>query len=328
VLAWRRLEIQQWLVGVGREVRDVLDQRRAFDARDAQFADAVARVEQRQADVLRARRAVQAASDRLKLLMNDPELTIGSEALIRPAGALDTDAFTFSLRDLVVEAIQRRPEIRQALLVVDDASINRQVAENGVLPRLDLTAQVAWRSLGDSYDESLESLLDDEFVEYLIGLRFEVPIGNRGPEAQARRARLARAQTLARYREVVQLVVQDVKTALRDVETGYDLIQATRSFRVAQAENLRALLVEKETLAGLTPEFLNLEFQRQETLAVARIQEFDARVTYRLAIASLARATATSLAEYGVEFEPAGTKPAAGPMPMPTPTSRRSTPGG
>ena len=101
--------MQQWLVAVGIEVRDVLEQRREFDARDAQFADAVARVEQRQADVLRARRAVQAASDRLKLLLNDEDLTIGSEALIRPAGSLDASAFTFSLRDLVLEAIDRRP---------------------------------------------------------------------------------------------------------------------------------------------------------------------------------------------------------------------------
>ncbi len=314
VLAWRRLEVSQWLVGVGVQVRDVLDQRRAFDARDAQFADAVARVEQRQADVLRARRSVQAASDRLKLLLNDAELTVGSTALIRPAITLDSSPFTFSYRDLVVEAVDRRPEIRQTLLSVDDATINRQVADNGVLPRLDLSAQVSWRSLGDSWDESLESVVDDQFVEYLLGLRFEMPVGNRGPRAIARQARLIRAQTLARYREVLQGVVQDVKSALRDVETGYDLIQATRSFRVAQAENLRALLVEKETLAGLTPEFLNLEFQRQETLATARVQEFDAQVRYRQAIAALARATGGSLDRYGIVFDPPGTEPGVGPM--------------
>jgi outer membrane protein len=314
VLSWRRLEVQQWLVEVGIEVRDVLEQRREFDARDAQFADAVARVEQRQADVLRARRAVQAASDRLKLLLNDEDLTIGSEALIRPAGALDGSAFTFDLRELVLEAIDRRPEIRRSLLLVDDASIRGQVASNGVLPRLDLSAQVGTRSLGDSAGESGESLLDDEFVEYLLGLRFEMPIGNRGPEAVARRSRLERVQALAGYRELVQVVVQDVKSALRDIEIGYDLIQATRNFRVAQAENLRALLVEKETLAGLTPEFLNLEFQRQETLAVARVQEFDALVRYREAVAALARATGTSLEDYGIEVDASGTEPAAGPM--------------
>jgi len=314
VLAWRRLEVSQWLVGVGVEVRDVLDQRRAFDARDAQFADAVARVEQRQADVLRARRAVQAASDRLKLLLNDAELTVGSTVLIQPTIELDASPFTFSYRDLVVEAVDRRPELRQALLLVDDAAINRQVADNGVLPRLDLSAQVSWRSLGDSWDESAESVLDDQFVEYLLGLRFEMPVGNRGPEAIARQARLIRAQALDRYREVVQLVVQDVKSALRDIETGYDLIQATRSFRVAQAENLRALLVEKETLAGLTPEFLNLEFQRQETLATARVQEFESAVRYRQAIAALARATGSSLDRYGIVFDAPGTEPGTGPM--------------
>ncbi|MFK7959224.1 MAG: TolC family protein [Phycisphaerales bacterium] len=305
VLAWRRLEVQQWLVNVGIEVRDVLDKRRALDARDAQFADAVARVEQRQADVLRARRSVQAASDRLKLLINDADVTIGSEALLRPTIDVDVTPLTFNLREMLITAIDQRPEVESALLRVDDTRIAREVADNGVLPRLDLTAELAFNSLGDSWDDSVEDVFNDRFVETLLGLRFEMPIGNRGPEAQARRARLQGSQAMAGYQQTVQGIVSDVKAALRDVETNYDLIQATRSFRVAQAENLRALMVEKETLAGLTPEFLNLEFQRQETLSSARIQEFQAEVAYRTAIADLARASGTGLDRYGIVFEDA-----------------------
>ena len=303
ILAWRNLEVSQWLVTVGIDVRDVLDQRRQFDARDAQFADAVARVEQRRADVIRARRAVQAASDALKLLLNDPALTIGSEALIRPTLEIDTGDFTYDLRSSMLTAIDRRPEIRSSRIAVDDASILRQVADDGVLPRLDLNAQIAWRSLGDTWDEAMQDTLDDSFVEYVLGLRFEMPIGNRGPESQARRARLVRAQTLAGYREAVQIVVRDVKAALRDVESNHELIGATRSFRVAQAENLRALLVEKQTLAGLTPEFLNLEFSRQEGLASARLQEYQAEIDFREAITALGRAMGTSLDDYGIEVE-------------------------
>jgi outer membrane protein TolC len=105
------------------------------------------------------------------------------------------------------------------------------------------------------------------------------------------------------YQQSVQGVVLDVKTALRDVITDYDLIMATRSLRVAQAENLRTLLVEEETMAGLTPEFLNLKFQRQERLALARTQEVAALANYDKSVASLYRAMGTSLIMKGIEVE-------------------------
>ena len=105
------------------------------------------------------------------------------------------------------------------------------------------------------------------------------------------------------YRQTIKQVVLDVKSALRDVVTNYELIEATRSFRVAQAENLRALLVEEEMLRGLTPEFLNLKYQRQDTLATARRQELEALADFDTALSRLARALGTSLSEHGIEIE-------------------------
>ena len=78
---------------------------------------------------------------------------------------------------------------------------------------------------------------------------------------------------------------------------------AGRSNRIAQAENLRALRVEEETLAGLTPEFLNLKFQRQERLAVARFQEIQALAEYDRALASLHRAMGTGLSVNNIEVK-------------------------
>ena len=91
--------------------------------------------------------------------------------------------------------------------------------------------------------------------------------------------------------------------ALRDVITNFDLISASRSFRVAQAENLRALLVEEELLASLTPEFLNLKFQQQERLATAREQELASLRNFDAAIASLYRAMGTGLEMHQIDLE-------------------------
>ena len=104
----------------------------------------------------------------------------------------------------------------------------------------------------------------------------------------------------------MQEVVLDVKSALRDVISNYQLILASRSFRVAQAENLRALLVEEETLAALTPEFLDLKFTRQETLASARLQEVAALVSFDKSVAQLYRALGVGLTMNRIDFEVVG----------------------
>lgn len=306
VFAWNRLEIRQWLVNVGVDVRDVLDRRREFDTRLAEYSDAVATVESRKADVIRAQRNVRAASDALKALTNDPELTVGSEALLHPVDTFITSPISYNLRETIVTALAERPEIEQASLAINDASIAQTVTDNARLPLLDLSAQIAYFGLDEDSADSYENLFDAEFIDYVLGLRFEYPIGNRGAEAEYHKARLQRSQALLGYRRAVQNVVLDVKAALRDVVANFELMLATRSNRIAQAENLRALLVEEETLAGLTPEFLNLKFQRQERLALARQEELLAQANFDQSVAALYRAMGTGLAMRSIDFEVAG----------------------
>jgi len=303
VFAWRDLAIQQWLVEVGIEVRDILERRREFDTRLAEYSDAVARVEQRKGNVIRARRRLRAASDFLKQKINDPQLTVGSEAILSPADDTVEAPISYSLRDAMLTAVSNRPEIQQAILAIDDASIREVVADNARLPLLNLSAQLAYLGINDEPGGSYDNVFEGDFIDYVLGLAFEWPIGNRAAEAGFRRARLERSAAVLGYRQAVQAVVLDVKSALRDVISDYQLIGATRSFRVAQAENLRALLVEEETMAGLTPEFLNLKFERQETLARARQEEVLALVNYDSAVAALYRAMGTGLSMNRINIE-------------------------
>lgn len=301
--AERSQRISQWLLSVGVEVRNLLEKRQEFDATPAQFADAVARVEQRKADVIRARREMQAASDALKQLLNDEALAVGGEALLAAADVPFESPMEWNLAETIMSAIRDRPEIEQARLVIDDAAIRQTVADNARLPLLNATGQVAWLGLDNTAGDSYENLADNNFIDYLLGLSFEAPIGNRAAEADYRRARLERSQTIIAFRQAVQSVTLDVKSALRDVITSYELIAASRSFRIAQSENLRALLVEEENLASLTPEFLNLKFTQQESLARAQEQEVQAVAGYNAAIAELNRAMGAGLTQNQIDVE-------------------------
>lgn len=302
-LARQELAIRMWLVDVGVEVRDVLDKRRQFDATLAEYADSVAVVENRKSAVIRARRQVQQAVDDLKLLMNDPSLPVGDETTIVPADSMVDQALTASLREAVATAIQQSPAVARALLDIDDASIRQVVADNGRLPQLNLNAQIQWNGLDRTYGGAWDQLGAGQFIDYVVGATFSQAIGNRFGEAAYRRARLERSQAVIAYRAAVQRAVFEVKESLRGVVTNHQLIGQTRAFRLAQAENLRALLVLEQTIASLTPEFLNLKFQRQDGLANAQLQESTALAEYNISIAQLYRAMGTGLAMNRIELE-------------------------
>src|SRR5690606_3818028 len=141
-----------------------------------------------------------------------------------------------------------------------------------------------------------------DFINYIAGVQFEQPIGNRGPEAIFRQRRLERLQAVLDYATAVRNAVLEVKNALRRVVTNYTLIEQTRVARLAAAENLRALLVEEQTLRGLTPDFLTLMLNRQESLAQAELEEANAILDYKVALAEYYDAIGASLGQMGIEL--------------------------
>ena len=178
--------------------------------------------------------------------------------------------------EAIAVSIDWSPSVRRALLLIDDASIGIDVADNGRLPQLDLAGQMRWNGLEGGLGSSYDNLVEGGLVDYLLGVQFSQAIGNQAAEAVYRRSRLERSAAVVAYQRAIQQTVLQVKNALRDVRTSSLLIGQTRALRLAQAENLRALRVTQKTMAQLTPEFLALKFQRQDGLATARVREVQA----------------------------------------------------
>jgi outer membrane protein len=300
---------QAWLVKVGEDVRDILAKRREFDATVADYALAVAIVEQRRSQLIRAQLAARNASDRLKLTMNDPGVPVGGDTTLIPIDRMAESPIRYSLRDAVVTAVEQSPVVATAVLDIDNASIMQVVADNGRMPQLDLNAQVQMQGQDANFGNSMSELGGGSFVSYLAGLAFSQPLGNRAGEAEYRKARLQRSGAVIAYEQSIENVVFTVKTALRTVVASHQLIEQTRASRLAAAESLRALQVLEQTLAALTPEFLQTKFVAQERLALAYAAEIDALVNYNVSIAELYNAMGTGLQMNRIELQvvdPAG----------------------
>jgi len=113
---------------------------------------------------------------------------------------------------------------------------------------------------------------------------------------------LQRLQAIVQYEQVVQGVVQQVKNSLRNVRLNYELLGPTRDARLAATENLRTIEVQEEKSAAMTPEFLNLKLQRQESLANAELDEISTISAYQVALAQLYTAMGVSLERNKIEF--------------------------
>ncbi|MCA9302777.1 MAG: TolC family protein [Phycisphaerales bacterium] len=319
VLRYKELVIRHKLLQRGIEVRDDIKARRVQDARQAQVADAVARVERRRGDLLTARTNLRIASDQLKSLLNDPNLPVGSEAVILPAHDGIEEELGFSLVEAISDAVTNRPELETALLTIDDATIRETVAKNLRKPRLDLIAQARLVGLADTFGNAYDDTDANRFVDdWILGVSFEQPIGNRAGEAGVRSARLDRMRSVVQYRRAVQGIVLDVKDALNRVFTNHTLIEQSTLSRVAQGEALRSLIVEKElTNAGYSIERLNLELNQQEALAAAELAEASALVAYNTSLVDLYEAMGTTLQRNRIDLVvPDANQLAAGESPM------------
>lgn len=301
VQSYQDLLILQRLLESGEEIVRIVRNRMQLDANDAQVANAEARVKRRRADVLRAQTQLRLISDRLKQLMNDPDLPVGSELLLIPSDNAVDAPVKFSLRESIRAGLQNRPEIHQAILGIDDASIRQMVADNARLPDLNLRLQFRNQTLDDSAGEVYKDSFDFRQLDYLVQLAFEYPLGNRKAEADMVRRRLERMQSVLAYRNQLQTIVGEVKSALVRVQLNYDLISKTRDTRLSETNSLRVLKIENE-VKGRTIERLEIELNQQERVASSEREEIQAVIEYNAALADLFASMGTTLERNNIQF--------------------------
>jgi outer membrane protein TolC len=142
---------------------------------------------------------------------------------------------------------------------------------------------------------SIEESLDFNRPSSSIGLEFEIPFGNRLARAVLKRAQLQRRQAIEGYMQQIKVIEQDVSVALRDVDTSWEEITKRREAVFQAKDSLLAIQQRRENDEPLTPTFVQLELDSQQTLASARSEESQVIARYNIAIAQLERAKGTLL---------------------------------
>ncbi len=300
VAARERLRVQQESLEFAEELAETTRLKvEAGMMAESDIVEAEAAVSSRRTRVVRARERVRTIEDglkeRLALLNNPASWTTSLEPVTEPARTGGTPSFLQVLRT----ALLRRPDIRQERMRLENAELGLDVAENSLLPRLDLVADAAREATGDGTGALGDAFGDAPEESWSVFLEFEVPLGNR--EARARRDRAA-AETdsrLVRLQRLELRIVRELRRAVDAVNTAREVVETTaREVELEQLklDNERAKLELGTSTTDNVVRFI-------QSLNNARLGRVQALTDYNQALAELERLQGTTLETYGVTLD-------------------------
>ena len=190
-------------------------ERREHDATPVELANSKSRWRTREVEYQEAVKTIRDAEDQLKNLLNDPDLLLSNDVELVPTETPFAAALSLDQLAAVRTALESRSELRQARRTIDQTRIATAAAKNETLPKLDLTFQYEVQGINVSADSSFDNLTTNRFNSYTVRGQFSYPIGNRGPRAAYRRARLQESQAIAGLHQVTDEIVREVNAAVR-----------------------------------------------------------------------------------------------------------------
>lgn len=230
--------------------------------------------------------------------------------LINPPGGADYGRPVEPVSEVVVEpapvdapedhaalALDRRPELNEARLLLAHNELEVVATRNGLLPRLDLFVTLGGTGFAESYGEAWRRAEETDTYDLSAALEFEYPLGNRAARADKRRALADRTAAEASLFNLERLVSAEVRAAVLEAERAAAQIEASGITRELREQALAAERTRFEVgrSTGL------LVAQAQRDLLAARLDEADAYIAYRQARIDLYRLDGTLLLRRMIE---------------------------
>jgi len=291
----QRVRVLTALVQQAERTLERLEERKILDASSGVIARNRGLIERARADLLTAKNDVLQQQDRLLESINDPGLKVGGSWEIIPKDAPATLQYSIDRKEALRTGLLMRPELIVQRIGIDTTEIALGVARNQLLPRLDLVARQEVTGPGDTGGRAWNEQQHYDTVNYLLGMSFEVPLGNRGPRAAMTKAELEYRREKMRLASFEEQVLTDITVSLHEMDNANQEIGVRQKSAQAEADTLRAYLVQESTDAKITADFLNRKLDAQERLARAQILLAQTIQRYNVSIIDAHRSQGTLL---------------------------------
>ncbi|HLG21841.1 MAG TPA: TolC family protein [Candidatus Manganitrophaceae bacterium] len=257
-------------------------------------------VASREEGVVIAEKGVRDTEDQLRRLLNFPEQSATEAPEILPVDPPEENEKTFDEKTLLETALNRRPEIEQNRLQLENRALAIRIAQNQLFPSLDLVGSVGRNGLGGNYSDEIDQLRSGDFYQWEAGLVLTFPLGNRAAKAALQKEQAEWNRAALAREKVRQQVALETKEGLRRVRTDFQRIATTRRAR-ALAEKKLSAGNERFNL-GLISSHDLLEFQNES--ADARGKELKAVTDYNKSLANLEKVTGLLSDRYPISATP------------------------
>ena len=282
VYAWQNIEVQKLSLTLAEKLLVETEEKiKAGKLAHVDIYQPQSEVAKREESLIFAERAIGAAEDELKLLLNSDNW-LGSFA---PVDLPPTDPVELNLPSILENALQNRPDIKAADLNTEAARIQEESASNKLLPNLAITGGVGLAGADEKYGDSVNNSLSNADNLWQIGLTFSMPLENSTAKGNVQKARAQYSKAKINARLLRQRIKKTVRTTIRDVELAIKAIEATQKTTLATFKSHEAEQAKFQSGRSTTLDVLIA----QDAYSQALSQENLTNITYAQTLAELDR---------------------------------------
>ena len=300
----------------GQRVLSILEKRRALDSVPSQIARARAAVLIRKTELANARRDIQNAETEIRRLLGLAKVNPDTTELV----PIEQPRFVFvkpTIRDISSDALQLRPEVREAFRRARIATVQLSVSRNELLPELTLSLGMYYSALeGDTgIARALQRQFSETIPGYYAGIEFKYPIRNRAARSRYTQSQIRLARIQDEIAQVSQTVIAESQTAVRRFESAFETLRSSALAINAADEDLKQQekrwesfgLVEGDLADGQNPTtILDQLLDAQQRLANAEATFSRAELEFKSSEIELRRVSGMLLQTQQIGFARGG----------------------
>jgi outer membrane protein TolC len=190
-----------------------------------------------------------------QLLMKNAVSRTLTESTLAEVPVVPTDTMSLPetepvrpVQDLIGEAVDKRPEMQQAVVDLKNRVVTKKAAKNALLPTLDLIGfyggsgiagvqNPAALALGDPFipttglPDVLNRTFNNSSPDYSLGVNLNIPLRNRAAQADQVRSELEYRQAQLRVQQLKNQIVIEVRNALFSVKQNRARVMAAQKAR-------------------------------------------------------------------------------------------------
>ena len=216
VLVYEEINIKKDMLGEAEKLYGIYKGK--FNIGTAEMTDLLAmeaNVKLRESEILIAYLKKDTTKNDLLFMLNIEDLSLQ----IVPDNELVTVPENINLSESIARAIENRRDYKQMKNVLKINDIDLSVKKNALWPEIDLQASYSKNGLDTDFNESWNDLFDENNREYMLGLKFSMPLQNNFARADLKEVRYQKQRTILTLKQIESLILRQLNNKYKEIGT-------------------------------------------------------------------------------------------------------------